>query len=65
MGVVDGVLAHHHAPHHAVEAIVGRTTPASSAPAMVKVFMVDPGSKVSVMARLRVAPSAALPGSLG
>jgi hypothetical protein len=32
---------------------------------MVKVFMVDPGSKVSVMARLRVAPSAAPPESLG
>ena len=42
-----------------------RTAPASSAAAIVNVFIVEPGSYVSVTARLRASASAAPTGSLG
>jgi len=44
---------------------VGVTTPASRAAAMLKVFMVEPGSNTSVIARLRAPLSPEPPGSFG
>ncbi len=44
VGVVDRVLADHHLPIRQSKRSSGFTTPASSAEAMVNVFMVEPGS---------------------
>ena len=49
--MVDPVMVRR--PGEVSMTVWGRTRPVSSASAMVKGFMVEPGSKVSVSARLR------------